>query len=281
MEPTLFEMQDESSELSKNLEEEISKDSEKDIDLSRNENNELCLGNSLSVKSGWSTQPMILEESYNALLESYSTRAILSSTPDIKGSIPFVNNDNLITDNDFEIIPKNMICNDDAENQKFLEQISKLSHEFGLDEQDYKCYQCSRPIGMIYGKCTLCHIDGHLYCSECHNEEESVIPAQIIYNWNFKKFPISKSNKTRLAVIENEPIFDLKVLSPNLYTAIPEMAEISNLRTQLFFLHAYLFTCQEHIALKMRKLVWPREHLFEHIHLYSINDLQQVTIDHY
>lgn len=257
-------------------------------ELFRNEHNNSYTGNSLSMRSGWSTQPMILDESYNALLESYSTRAVLSSTPDIseiKNSFMENANNNpncplgsSISENDFEIIPKTLIGDNDEENKKFFEQSSKLCHEYGLDEQDYKCHHCSRPIGMIYGKCMLCHIDGHLYCVDCHGCEESSIPAQIIYNWNFRKFSIAKQNKSRLMIIENEPIYDLKILSPNLYSSIPEMEEILNLRTQLFFLHAYLFTCQEHIALKMRKLVWPREHLFEHIHLYSINDLQQVSI---
>jgi len=129
---------------------------------------------------------------------------------------------------------------------------------------------------MIYGKSRLCHIDGHLYCTECHTDEESIIPAQIIYNWSFRKFPIAKHNKKRVMSIETEPIFDIKLLSPLLYSVIDEMAEVLQLRTQLFFLHAYLFTCQESVAVKMRKMVWPREHLFEHIHLYSINDLLQV-----
>ncbi|KAH9416412.1 DUF4206, partial [Dermatophagoides pteronyssinus] len=258
-------------------------------------------GNSLSMRSGWSThqQPVDvkLDESYNALLESYSTRATttgnkLSSTPDIveiKNSFLTTNPNNQNQDcrlgggnssmmeNDFEIIPKNLIGVDDEENQKFFEQTSRLCNEYGLDEQDYKCYQCNRPIGMIYGKCMQCRIDGHLYCLDCHGCEESLIPAQIIYNWNFRKFPCAKQNKSRLSVLENEPIFDLKILSPNIYSAIAEMEEILNLRTQLFFLHAYLFTCQESVALKMRKLVWPREHLFEHIHLYSLNDLQQIN----
>ncbi|KAH7646410.1 duf4206 and run domain containing protein [Dermatophagoides farinae] len=271
--------------IQQNDEEEIPQINVQNDDMFQNERNDLYAGNSLSMRSGWSTQPMILDESYNALLESYSTRAVLSSTPDIseiKNSI-LTNANNTdctlgtsLSENDFEIIPKNLIGNDDTENKKFFEQSSKLSHEHGLDEQDYKCHHCSRPIGMIYGKCMLCRLDGHLYCIDCHGCEESLVPAQIIYNWCFKKFPVAKQNKNRLMVIENEPIFDLKILSPNLYAAIPEMKEILNLRTQLFFLHAYLFTCQEHIALKMRKLVWPREHLFEHIHLYSINDLQQI-----
>ncbi|KAJ6218466.1 hypothetical protein RDWZM_009623 [Blomia tropicalis] len=256
------------------------------------EKDNMFAGNSLSVNSGWSSQPaMIPDESYDAILESYSSRAVLSSTPDINDvrySLSCNMNgqmntesckysSSLSSENDFEIIPKNVILdNTNADNQRFFEQLSKIAQEQGLDEQDYKCHSCGRPIGMIYGKSRLCHVDGCLYCIECNTDDESIIPAQIIYNWNFTKLPVSKQNKKRLLTIETEPIFDIKLLSPLLYTMIDEMAEVLNLRTQLFFLHAYLFTCQESVALKMRKMVWPREHLFEHIHLYSINDLVQV-----
>lgn len=248
-------------------------------------------GNSLSVNSGWSTQPVINDESYDAILESYSSRVVLSSTPDIiniRHSISNVNplahpnnvqySSSFSSESDFEIIPKNVVLNNtDIDNQRFFEQLRTIAQEHGLDEQDYKCHLCSRPIGMIYGKARLCHIDGHLYCTECHTDENSLVPAQIIYNWNFNKFPISVQNKKKLLTIESEPIFDLKLLSPLLYSVIHEMAEVLDLRTQLFFLHAYLFTCQENVALKLRKMVWPREHLFEHIHLYSMNDLLQAS----
>lgn len=254
-----------------------------------------CTGNSLSANSlGWSTQPAV-SESYDAILESYSSRAVLSSTPDINdvrlsiAANPLANSTNLFaggnssssfsSDNDFEIIPKSVVLNtSDAENKRFLEQLSRLANEKSLPEQDYKCALCFRPIGMIYGKCRLCHVDGSLYCTECHIEDEAIIPAQIIYNWSFRKLSVSRHNKKRLQTIETEAIFDLLLLSPLLYSVIPEMADVLDLRTQLFFLHAYLFTCQEGVALKMRKMVWPREHLFEHIHLYSINDLLQVRV---
>jgi hypothetical protein len=262
--------------------------------------------------SGWSTTPLKQEEksepedeSYDAILQSYSTQAVLSSTPDIRDFANSMDLENPLSrpsylskalsllstkeqsptqsvssDSDFEVIPKSIVFNNsDPETQKFLNQLIKLANEFGLDEQDYKCISCGRPIGMIYGKSRLCHFDGHQYCLECHTNDESLIPARIIYNWNFRKYPVAKRNKHILVSTESEPLFDIKILSPLLYSMIPEMKQTLELRTQLFYLHAYLFTCQESIAIEMRKLVWPREHLFEHIHLYSITDLFQVRFN--
>lgn len=291
------------SEKDSGLEEKSNEDAEEEEKEAGSSN---YTGN--SIKSGWSVQPMVEDESYNAILESYSTRAVLSSTPDISDLRPItitspataigrpVDSGDSNTDSynsadqgpsepqdssssytEFEIIPKIVMKDSDIKNQRFFDQLGKIAQENGLDEQDYKCNQCSRPIGMIYGKARLCHLDGHLYCVDCHTEEEAIIPAQVLFNWNFKRMPVAKHNRKHLLAIEMEPIFDLKLLSPLLYSNIAEMVEVLDLRTQLFFLHAYLFTCQESIALKMRKFVWPREHLFEHVHLYSLNDLIQVN----
>jgi hypothetical protein len=42
------------------------------------------------------------------------------------------------------------------------------------------------------------------------------------------------------------------------------------IRKQLQYLKSYLFTCKQSVADEFRKRVWPKEYLFEHIHLYSL-----------
>ena len=117
-----------------------------------------------------------------------------------------------------------------------------------------------------------CKFDGYNYCIDCHKNDESVIPSRVLFNWDFKRYHVSK-NKKLLDATESDPLLDVKVASPLLYIAVPTCLD---LRTQLFFLHAYIFTCQESVALELRKIVWPKEHLFEHVPLYSINDNTQV-----
>lgn len=41
------------------------------------------------------------------------------------------------------------------------------------------------------------------------------------------------------------------------------------LRLQLHFIQAYLFTCSSDKGQELRKMFWPREYLYEHVHLYS------------
>lgn len=85
---------------------------------------------------------------------------------------------------EFEVIPKSVVLNNsESETQEFLMQLPKLSGEVGLDEQDFKCNSCGRPIGMIYGKSRICKFDGYNYCTDCHSNDLLMIPAKIILNW--------------------------------------------------------------------------------------------------
>lgn len=179
---------------------------------------------------------------------------------------------------DFEVIPKTMVLSyTDADSQEFLMQLCQLGNEVGLNQQDYKCNSCVRPIGMIYGPSRLDKYDGHNYCTDCHANDKMIIPARVLHNWDFKEYPVAKRTRHFLSQVEAEPLLDIKTSSPTLYKSVPELATCLDLRTQLFYLHAYIFTCAESVTLELRRILWPKEHLFEHIHLYSTQDLLQLS----
>lgn len=181
---------------------------------------------------------------------------------------------------EYEFIPRSVILDvysNDPEVKRFLKQLQKIGTEFGYNEQDYKCYSCRRPIGLVFGQSRLCYYDGHHYCSECHLNEKSVIPAKILCNWDFNKYPISKRNQHFLTLISNEPMFKLKAMAPMLYKVCPELREIEDLRYQAFFIRSYCYTCvQDSVSFELTKLVWPREHLIKQTDSYSIEDLVQI-----
>lgn len=181
---------------------------------------------------------------------------------------------------EFEFIPKSVILDiysNDPEVKRFLKQLPKIGAEFGYNEQDYKCYSCRRPIGLVFGQSRLCQFDGHHYCPECHLGEKATIPARILCNWDFNKYPISKRNQHFLTLISNEPMFEIKNMAPLLYKHSQELREVEELRCQAFFIRSYCFTCvQDSISFELTKLVWPREHLIKQIDLYSLEDLIQI-----
>lgn len=181
---------------------------------------------------------------------------------------------------EYEFIPKSVVLDvysNDPEVERFLKQLTKIGNEFGYNEQDYKCYSCRRPIGMVFGQSRLCHFDGHHYCKECHLGDKATIPARILCNWDFSKYPVAKRNQHFLNLISNEPMFELKTLAPLLYKTCPELREIEDLRCQAFFVRSYCSTCvQDSISLELAKLVWPREHLVKQADIYSLEDLSQI-----
>lgn len=181
---------------------------------------------------------------------------------------------------EFEFIPKSVILDiysNDPEVKRFLRQLPKIGTEFGYNEQDYKCYSCRRPVGLVFGQSRLCFYDGHHYCSECHLGEKMAIPARILCNWDFNKYPISKRNQHFLTLISNEPMFEIKIVAPLLFKHSQELREVEELRCQAFFIRSYCFTCvQDSISFELTKLVWPREHLIKQIDLYSLDDLIQI-----
>lgn len=101
--------------------------------------------------------------------------------------------------------------------------------------------------------------------------EEIVIPARIIYNWDYKKYPVSQSAFNCLNEIKDDPLVDFKTANPYIYTAVDEMSRLQTLRNQLNYLRAYLFTCREPVIEELQKMMYPKEYMYEHIHQYSVS----------
>lgn len=102
------------------------------------------------------------------------------------------------------------------------------------------------------------------------------IPARVIFNWDFKKYPVSQKAAAFLQEFQHQSFIDLKILNPQIYQYVDEMAELQSLRIQLNFIRAYLFTCCAPIIEKLRKQLWTKEYLYEHIHRYTFADLQRI-----
>ncbi|XP_013416946.1 uncharacterized protein LOC106178352 isoform X1 [Lingula anatina] len=180
---------------------------------------------------------------------------------------------------DFEVLTKSGSFGEEGQRpktQQLISVIGKLRTEKGLDHQNYQCKGCARPLGMFYGKARVCTYDACYYCYECHENEETTIPAKIVHSWDFRKHKVCKFNKDFLEQMEDEPLINMKESNPRIYEHINEMNDVKLLRMQLRYLKTYLFTCNQNIAEEFKRMVWPKEYLFDHIHLYSLNDLYQV-----
>ncbi|KAL7866189.1 hypothetical protein SRHO_G00114360 [Serrasalmus rhombeus] len=132
------------------------------------------------------------------------------------------------------------------------------------------------PVGLSRGKAKVCCYSGWYYCQSCHQDNLFLIPARLLHNWDTNKHKVSKQAKEFLEFIYEEPLLDVQQLNPCLYEHSEPLAGVLKLRQQLQSLRAYLFSCRATVAEDLRRRIFPREYLLQHIHLYSLADLQQV-----
>lgn len=178
----------------------------------------------------------------------------------------------------YEVLPQQPMCPEDM--NRLLPLLTRLTTEEGLDSQLYQCYECKSYIGMIYGKPRVCSYDSRYYCYECHEDETALIPARLVHNWDLGVYPVCSKNARWLAAINHQPLIDLRTVNPKIYSHVDDLAELQMLRTQLLYVRAYLFTCKSDAGDQLRKMLWPRDHMYEHVHLYSVSDLQMVSQGH-
>lgn len=158
----------------------------------------------------------------------------------------------------------------------FLSLLTCLAVEKGLTAQSFKCAGCQRPVGLSRGKAKVCFYSGWYYCQSCHQDQTFLIPARLLHNWDTSKHKVSKQAKEFLEFVYEEPLLDVQRLNPCLYEHCEPLSSVLRLRQQLQSLRAYLFNCRAAVAEDLRRRISPREYLLQHIHLYSLSDLQQV-----
>ncbi|CAJ1079817.1 pleckstrin homology domain-containing family M member 3 [Xyrichtys novacula] len=158
----------------------------------------------------------------------------------------------------------------------FLSILTCLAVEKGLTAQSFRCAGCQRPVGLSRGKAKVCYYSGWYYCQSCHQDNSFLIPARLLHNWDTSKHKVSKQAKEFLEFVYEEPLLDVQQLNPCLYEHCEALSTVLRLRQQLQSLRAYLFSCRATVAEDLRRRIFPREYLLQHIHLYSMADLQQV-----
>ncbi|KAG8272851.1 myoblast differentiation [Homalodisca vitripennis] len=175
------------------------------------------------------------------------------------------------------------------------QHIYRIATEHGLDAQNYICKTCDQHYwgGPHHGMSRVADYTHHLqpdetkdmkrayYCSDCFcpdpTNEYCVIPARVIYNWDFRRYSVSHKASEFLSQVHLYPMFDISLINPKIYSVVEEMSRLKELRVQLNFLQAYLLTCKGNAVESLQKQIWPREYLYENIHLYSLADLIQAS----
>lgn len=174
---------------------------------------------------------------------------------------------------DFEVVHSSQSPLDMPEFSHFTACLSKLTREQGLRFQNYSCKQCLSPIGMNFS--FLCGYTSEYFCEDCFGPMTSVIPSRIVYNWDFSPRPVSRHASAFLSEIHNHPVFNVKLLNPRLYLLVDQMTQVHYMRMKLNFIKFYLLSCKT-TANYLQVELWPREYLYDCLHLYSLLDLKEI-----
>uniref|UniRef100_A0A5S6QA94 RUN domain-containing protein n=1 Tax=Trichuris muris TaxID=70415 RepID=A0A5S6QA94_TRIMR len=165
---------------------------------------------------------------------------------------------------------------DESESWQFP-YLSQFAIETGLDGQNEQCNSCARRIGFENEPYKVCQFDGHYYCSACHVDDEFLIPARVIFNWDLSPGKVCRASKCFLSSIADRPLFNLNSLNPEIYKFSKALSEMRNLRLQMNHVAAYLLTCRRTVVDELNKRLWPKDYLFREVDLYSLTDLQLVS----
>uniref|UniRef100_A0A336LQE8 CSON000892 protein n=1 Tax=Culicoides sonorensis TaxID=179676 RepID=A0A336LQE8_CULSO len=159
--------------------------------------------------------------------------------------------------------------------QPFVEQLCILVNEVGLDGQDFKCKRCLTSISIDFHGTQNCSFSGFYFCDGCMSNELFIIPAKVIYNWDFKKYSVNLDAAKYLTEFRYEPFIDFELLNPK-YEKIKMMLRLKNLRLKLNAISFYMQHCQV-VLNTFKEMLGYREYLYTSIHKYSIADFEMLS----
>ena len=128
--------------------------------------------------------------------------------------------------------------------QTLTSLVDSIQTEKGLDTQSYQCASCKCSVGIgqhthhihhtpqyhcllfnytAFGEAKLCRFDGLHYCYECHVDDERIIPARVLFNWDFRKHHVCVRTREFLDSIDLAPVLDIEKVNAALYNYIPEL----------------------------------------------------------
>ncbi|EGC34200.1 hypothetical protein DICPUDRAFT_153601 [Dictyostelium purpureum] len=126
---------------------------------------------------------------------------------------------------------------------------------------------------LSYFKTRICYYTGKYYCNNCHSNQKSLIPARILWKWEFKLFPVSDAAKSYITRNLEKP-FDIFQFNPQCLNLNPKLQKIFSMREKLFFIGEYIESCRNKATLEVPELA--DYFVCDNVYTYSIMDLEKI-----
>ncbi|XP_011877709.1 PREDICTED: run domain Beclin-1 interacting and cysteine-rich containing protein [Vollenhovia emeryi] len=147
-----------------------------------------------------------------------------------------------------------------------------------IAKQNYRCAGCGMKVAVKYAnRFRYCEYLGRYFCTGCHTSQVAFIPGKILSKWDFNRYPVSNFSYRLLDQMMSDPLFQVNDLNPLLYRRIKQLDKTRLVRTKLFFLKDFLFTCRFATSLQDVLKKEPN-YIINDPHVYSIQDLINVKL---
>lgn len=167
------------------------------------------------------------------------------------------------------------ICSNITVCEKGIPEL-RICPEIGISMQMYRCAECQIPL--LNKQCFMeprkCHYTGLYFCKTCHWVNYSIIPANIIHNWDFEQRPVSRKALQEINLFYERPVIKLEELNVKLFVFVQKLGAVKAKRIQLMEMKKYLDACR--IAVNERIInenIGSRRYLAEGTEFYSVYDL--------
>ncbi|XP_014615153.1 PREDICTED: run domain Beclin-1 interacting and cysteine-rich containing protein [Polistes canadensis] len=147
-----------------------------------------------------------------------------------------------------------------------------------IAKQNYRCAGCGMKVAVKYAnKFRYCEYLGRYFCTGCHTNQVALIPGKILSKWDFNRYPVSNFSYRLLDQMLLDPLFQIQDLNASLYRRIKQLERTRILRTKLFFLKDFLYTCR--FAATVQDILKKEpNYIINDPHIYSIQDLMYVKL---
>ncbi|XP_039511757.1 protein associated with UVRAG as autophagy enhancer isoform X2 [Pimephales promelas] len=145
-----------------------------------------------------------------------------------------------------------------------------------ITSQYFLCAGCGTEVEPRYmKKLRYCDYLGRYFCDGCHGGLESVIPARVLNNWDFARYPVCHFSRQILDSIWQQPLFKLTSVAKNLYSQAKELQHFRELQEQLIFIKKLLSTCRLSAGV-LNEFEQLPAHLMQELHFFSMDELIRV-----
>eukprot|EP00759_Apiculatamorpha_spiralis_P018978 PhF_6_TR25252/c0_g1_i1/m.34770 len=152
-----------------------------------------------------------------------------------------------------------------------------------IEQQHGRCKQClleMKPVKAFLrgpswdGVASFCFYTGFMYCKECHTgDQTTVIPARMLHQWDFGKYPVCKDAFAYLETIWQQPVLCISAINPTLFDRVVALRIARQIRVQLQLFHEICKECPTfQTAISGFK---PMMYHMENTEMYSPEDIYQ------